>query len=239
MAKNNFYFYFSGLIALSLFALFMFMSLYMAFMAEKQDIYALNKDNYISISLEIPKIKSNQRKNDKKATAASPVVKKVAPVEENVDVNDLFSDVWTKKIIKDAPKQINKRRMAAIEKKIETTKENVVDDAIASNDQNSSLNENQNSVSTANEVNEYLAKIQALVYESFHVPFNSQGHSVKTVIELNSLGKLIDFRVLTYSDNDDLNEEADKMKDRLLGVIFPLSPENISTRTVVILTSKE
>ena len=141
-------------------------------MAEKQDIYALNKDNYISISLEIPKIKSNQRKNDKKATAASPVVKKVAPVEENVDVNDLFSDVWTKKIIKDAPKQINKRRMAAIEKKIETTKENVVDDAIASNDQNSSLNENQNSVSTANEVNEYLAKIQALVYESFHVPFN-------------------------------------------------------------------
>ena len=95
------------------------------------------------------------------------------------------------------------------------------------------------SASTSPDVNEYLAKIQAIVYQYFHVPSNSQGNSVKTVIELNSLGKVIDFRVLTYSANESLNSEVDRIGERLKYVVFPKNPQNKSSRTIIILVSKE
>jgi len=72
----------------------------------------------------------------------------------------------------------------------------------------------EKNTSSANEVNEYFAKIQALVYEYFEPPQNSQGYSVRAVIELSALGKFIDFRILDYSANIALNEECDKIKDR-------------------------
>jgi protein TonB len=97
---------------------------------------------------------------------------------------------------------------------------------------------NKNS-STADQVNGYLAKIQAIVYQYFQVPSNSQGNSVKTVIELNSLGKVIDFRVLTYSANESLNSEVDRIRERLKYVVFPKNPQNKSSRTIIILVSKE
>lgn len=97
----------------------------------------------------------------------------------------------------------------------------------------------QKAASTAQEVNEYLAKIQAIVYQYFHVPANTQGHSVKSVIELNALGKMIDFRILNYSQSSALNAEVDKIKERLKNVVFPVNPQNRSSRTVVILISKE
>jgi len=100
-------------------------------------------------------------------------------------------------------------------------------------------NNKSDASSTAEQVNEYLAKIQAIVYSYFHVPPNTQGSSVKSVIELNAFGKMLDFRVLTYSDNAALNAEADKIKERLQSVIFPKNPQNRSSKTVVILISKE
>ena len=93
--------------------------------------------------------------------------------------------------------------------------------------------------STADEVNEYLARIQAIVYSHFRVPVNSEGNSVKTVIELNTLGKVLDFRVLNYSPNEALNAEADKIRERLIYITFPKNPEKKSSRTIVILISKE
>ncbi len=94
-------------------------------------------------------------------------------------------------------------------------------------------------MSTANAVNEYLAKIQALVYENFVPPPNSQGHTVKAVIELSAIGKVMDFRILTYSANSSLNDECDKIRDRLIGVLFPANPQNKSGSYIVMLTSKE
>ena len=93
--------------------------------------------------------------------------------------------------------------------------------------------------STASEVNEYLAKIQALVYEYFYPPQNSQGNSVKAVIELSAIGKVYDFRILRYSSNSELNSECDKIKERLSTVVFPKNPDNTSGTYIIILTSKE
>ena len=99
--------------------------------------------------------------------------------------------------------------------------------------------DNSQKISTANVVNEYLAKIQALVYDNFIPPQNSQGHSVRAVIELSSIGKVMDFRILNYSANSSLNNECDKIKERLMGVLFPANPENRSGSYIIMLTSKE
>ena len=66
-----------------------------------------------------------------------------------------------------------------------------------------------------------------------------QGNSVTAVIELSSIGKVIDFRILTYSDNEALNRECDNIKDRLDNVLFPENPSGRSGLYKVKLISKE
>jgi len=48
-----------------------------------------------------------------------------------------------------------------------------------------------------------------------------------------------DFRILRYSQSEALNAEADRIKERLKNVIFPKNPKNRSSRTKVVLISKE
>jgi len=60
---------------------------------------------------------------------------------------------------------------------------------------------------------------------------------VKAVIELSAYGKVLDFRILTYSGNEALNQECDLIKDRLIGVLFPSNPQQKSFKTIVNITS--
>ena len=240
MDKNNTNFYLSGLISLGLFTLFFVLAIMMLFKPSKMNSFALKKDNFISISLEIPKQNSpQQQKQEQAASVSEPVV----TPKKNIDINNLFSDVWTKKITpkKESVKKQNPRKFLELQKKIKTSKENDVKSISEKVNNLDSVKTNKDSAasSTAQEVNEYLAKIQAIVYQYFSVPANSEGNSVKTVIELNSLGKVLDFRVLNYSTNSALNAEVDKIKNRIKHVIFPKNPENRSSRTIVILISKE
>jgi len=240
MASNNNYFFLSGFIAFFLFALFLFSFLMMMFQSSKINSYALKKDNYISISLVTPKIQKAQPKHQEKVSQTQSSV----PVQsKNIDIDDLFSDVWTKKIVKTKKRTTNDntKRILDIQKKIKTTQDNNVKSISekVNNLENIKTNNESEASSTAQEVNEYLAKIQAIVYQYFKVPHNSEGNSVKTVIELNAFGKVLDFRVLSYSANKALNDEANKIKARLEHVIFPKNPQNKSSRTVVILISKE
>jgi len=238
MGRERNYFYISGFISISLFLLFLGMFIYMMFTTAKIETYGLKKENYISISMVIPK---NVAKQYKKAPSATVAPSSDTP-SKNIDVNDLFSDVWTQKISeKKVQKEVNSKRIQEIQKRISKTKEREVEkisQKLNSLD-TSKTNEEKDSASTANEVNEYLAKIQALVYQYFNVPPNSEGNSVKTVIELDALGRMIDFRVLNYSSNEALNEEVDRIKDRLKNVVFPKNPLNKSSKTIVILISEE
>jgi len=242
MDNNKYYFYISGFLAFTLFSLFFFSFVILLFQPNKKNSFALQKDNYVSVSIKIPEKKVHkQRKVQKSAVVQKPVVQQ----KKNVDINNLFSDVWTKKIVhkKKEPKvkPEDNRRLLDIQKKIKTTKKNSVESLSKKIETLQSVDSKQTneSSSTAEEVNEYLAKIQAIVYQYFHVPANSAGSSVKTVIELNAFGKVLDFRVLNYSTNSALNEEVDKMKERLMGVTFPMNPQHTSSRTTVILISKE
>ncbi|WP_321777947.1 cell envelope integrity protein TolA [Sulfurimonas sp.] len=219
MANNNSYFYISGLISISLFSFFSFIVFFMMVSTSKVNIFALKKDTFITISLELPDIQT------KAAQSLS------EPKDVNID--DLFNDVWTKKINKKkkVEKKVDNKRLTDISKKskkIKVTNEKNIQKSI----EITKDNELKKS-STADEVNEYLAKIQALVYQNFIPPPNSQGHSVKAVIELTSLGKLIDFRILVYSENSSLNDECDKIKERLRVVLFPTNIQNQSFRATI------
>ncbi|MBL0707640.1 MAG: TonB C-terminal domain-containing protein [Sulfurimonas sp.] len=219
MADNNSYFYISGFISISIFLFFSFMLLNMMFLTPKVKVYALKKDTYISISMKTPDLKTTSIKN--------------TPKVQDVSVNDLFSDVWTKKISKKKKpkKTIDKKRLQEISKK--SKKLDIQSEKIISTNMDNSKSEKLKKSSTANEVNEYLAKIQAIVYENFNPPPNSEGHNVKAVIELTSFGKLIDFRILVYSQNSSLNNECDKIKQRLESVLFPSSLNNKSFRATI------
>jgi protein TonB len=234
---NNKYFILSGFISLCLFLIFLFLFIYMLFVQSKEKLYALEKKNYVTISLVVENQKNKEKKEN---TAPKPSSMQSEHKAENIDVNDLFSDVWTPKAKELQQKKVNAKRLDDIAKKLKILKKEKHSQLSkkVKNIQNSDLKE-QHTASAANEVNEYLAKIQAIVYEHFHVPPNTQGESVKTVIELDPLGKMKDFRVLQYSKSEALNSEVDKIKERLKNVIFPKNPYNRSSRTVVVLISKE
>jgi len=233
---NSNYFFISGALSLSLFVLIIALFFVFLLDAKKINSYALNKNNYISISLDTPIV--TKKTSQKQAKSSPQESKSQEEIQEVVDVNDLFSDVWTKKIVHKEEKVVNSKRLQEIKNKINKL-EFKSSKAIESSTSKGDSQKEEQSASSAAEVNEYLAKIQAIVYNHFNVPQNSQGSSVKTIIELNALGKMIDFRVLVYSQNSELNAEADRIKERLRNVVFPVNPQNKASKTVVILIAKE
>jgi len=238
MVNNNSYFYISGFISISLFIFFASLVIFMLFSSSKDDIYALKKDNYISISLEVPKLQTSAKKS-----VVTPIKEQSIVEPSDINIDDLFSDVWTKNIKKKKKikKKIDNKRLQEIGKQSKKIDKNSVKEVLKKTINSNAVEKSDNSqkISTANVVNEYLAKIQALVYDNFIPPQNSQGHSVRAVIELSSIGKVMDFRILNYSANSSLNNECDKIKQRLMGVLFPANPENRSGSYIIMLTSKE
>ncbi len=240
MDKNNSYFYISGFISISLFTFFLLLFVNMLLSNSKIKSYALKKDNYISVSISMSNLKTKSIKKN----ITIPIIETQTPIEaKEVDIGNLFSDVWTKDIQKEKKdkKPVENKRIQEIQKRIKSSKNNTItpsSEKIQSNENAENSNDSSLS-STADEVNEYLAKIQALVYKYFYPPTNSQGHSVKAVIELSAIGKVLDFRILHNSANSDLNEECNKIKSRLETVLFPINPDNKSGNYIIILTSEE
>ena len=201
----------------------------------KVNTFALTKDNHVSISFE--KVATQSKKPMKTPTIKKEVLSKTEAVKE-VDIDSLFSDVWAKDV-KIEKKVISKKSLELIKQKIKKSKNNSVEsvEEILKNEQAQEIDEVSKKSSSGDEVNEYLAKIQAIVYKYFQPPANSQGYTVKAVIELSAYGKVLDFRILTYSGNEALNQECDLIKDRLIGVLFPSNPQQKSFKTIVNITS--
>lgn len=235
MVREEQYFYISGFIALSIFFVFSLLFAKILFDANLIKKYGLKKENFVSISLNTVNIP--EQKQIIKSSTPQFVPAKTQEVSKNIDVNDLFSDVWTQKIdhTNTKPKEINSKRIQEIAKRVKNSEDNDVEsisEKLNSLDASSASKEKQ-STSSADEVNEYLAKIQALVYENFNPPANSEGNVVKIVIELDALGKMLDLRILNYSSHDGLNQEADRIKERLRSMIFPKNPEHKSFRAII------
>lgn len=236
---NRSYFYISGIISISLFILIVISILYMVSIASKINLFALNKDNFISISLNEIDVSSLQSTTQDSVIVEQQNIPKEA---KDIDIGDLFSDVWTKKIdIKKEIKKTDNKRLELIQKKIKRSEKKSVKELFENMQNENTIVSDMKSQksSSSNEVNEYLAKIQATVYKYFRPPENSQGYSVVAVIELNALGKVLDFRILSYSANKALNTECDDLKQRLQDVLFPKNPHNESFRGRILLISQQ
>lgn len=241
MVKDNYYFYISGAISLSLFLIISASFSYMLFTGTKSKSFGLKKDKYISISIDMVSIKSNKLSN----IVNDMTVPKNK--QENLNIDDLFSDVSTKEIEKSKPKpkKIDSKRYNEIARKVKKSKKNEVESISEKlksikTSEASEKTDNASTSSSAEEVNEYLAKIQAIIYNHFDPPQNTQGKYAEAVIELSAIGKLIDFRIIKPSDSVSFNEELKKIKRRLQGVVFPKNPQNKNFwRTVTIKSDKE
>ncbi len=244
--ENSRLFYLSGVLSFVIFFFFLFLFVHMLFVEQKIRTYGMKKERYVSISLQnvptkskktekkaqIPKLSKPQKKEQKK------LVKKkksqVDPVSENLDVDSLFNNVWTKKI----DTRIKKKRHTDAKRIAEIQKSIAVPEISRSTDAKSipkGGRKSSKAASTGEEVNEYSAKIHAIVYDHFYPPQNSEGEQVKAVVELSPLGKVLDFRILNYSANEALNEEADRIKNRIKNIVFPKNPNNEKARVVIIL----
>lgn len=252
MDRNNQYFYFSGFLSLSIFTIFISLFLYGLFNIKDIKNYALEKEEFVSISLQSVNVESTSPKK----TPPAPVVKdEPTPIQEpqeksevqnakkEINIDNLFSSVTTKDLKKDTKeeKKEDNRVVDNIQKKSDSPKKNISQtlSSMVESMNADKRSEKNEKTSGGNEVNEYFAKIQAMIYDNFFPPSSSEGRVVKVVIELNALGKLVDFRVISYSNHDGLNQEVDKIRDRLKNLIFPKNPDNKSGTYTINLRPEE
>lgn len=245
------YFYLSGAISFGLFFIFTALFAMLLIKSDQVKQYALKKDSFISVSINISDIKparhDTKKPDIKPVEKPQPAQSSAATSPQSVpDVASLFSDVWTQKVANKPKKEQIKpdtKRLSAIEKRLKTTKSET--SQIASEKlEKLSLKRPPaelvgTSSSSAKEVNEYLAKIQAFVYEHFYPPMNSEGNSAKIRIWLDGYGRLKDYRVLAPSGSTAFNSEVDALKKRLKRLDFPRHPKREAITIDIILTAKE
>lgn len=252
------YFYISGLLAFIVFFLFIASFFYVLFSPHITKTYGMHKEKFVSISLEDipkPKVIKTQKKQIKEPEKkiveqpkpevkqkTKPKRKQVDAISQNVDVDSLFSNVWTKKVNNKTKKKKNKdiKRIQEIDKKLSSIVNNMDKKLVGTKQVHKKTHTKAAKAgSTGEEVNKYLAKIHAIVYDHFYPPANSQGNVIKAVIVLSPFGKVIDFRVLNYSASSALNKEADRIFSRLKNVIFPVNPNNEKTRVIIVLKPEQ
>jgi len=253
--QDDRYFYAGGFISLSLFVVILALFSYVVLHKKDNNVFAMKKDNYISVSLNAVPVKpsKNDAKPDPKPTPVEPPkaepepeVAEATPEPVNTDVSSLFDDVWTQsadtKVVKKVEK-VDAKRLAAIEKRIVTKKSQKSQKASESIKALSlvkpSIEVVGASASTAPEVNEYLAKIHALVKSKFYPPASTEGESAKVRVKFDAYGKLTGYRVLVYSRSTMFNEEVDHLQKRLARMKFPENPDKKSISLEIILTVEE
>lgn len=244
------YFYLSGAISLGLF--FSTLILFASVLVNSQSVksYAMTKANYISVSLtNVPLQKSSRDLTEKPAMTIKEPAAAQKPAEApkvTEDVSTLFDDVWTqdvtaKKVTTKTP--TDTKRLGAIEKRIKTSKKG---ESSSASEKIKSLKLARPSVavvgssaSTASEVNEYYAKIQAIIYNHFYPPVNSEGSSSKVYLSFDAAGQVVRSRVLVGSGNSLFDSEVDALLQRIGSVAFPKPPKGEAFEVQIILTAEE
>jgi len=245
-ANKEYYFYLSGLLSFAFFLILLIIGTYFVVFQTKPKTFALTKDTYIAVSIDItPKAKTKNNAKPKEKPAPKPATTPEV-VEETPDISDLFSNVSSQKI-KTKPKVVDKpidrKLLAAIEKRTKSAKKKTTDDAkkkISELDLvKPSIEVSGASSSSGAEVNEYYAKIQALIYDNFYPPVSTEGSVAEVKIWLSESGRITDFRILKPSGSPLFNQEVERLSSRLKAVSFPKSPEGRAETLSIILTVQE
>jgi len=203
--------------------------------------YGMTKKSYVKVSLsriDIPaKVKKSPLKKKKVVQKKVQKVQKRSVVDpSDIDIDDLFGSVKTSKVVTKKKKRIDRKRLAQIAKSIQIPQQNSISSSSIKKD---TTTKEAKSASSAQQVNQYLAKIHAIVYDHFFPPQNTQGYKAKVLLIVSALGKMIDFKVLEYSGNEALDSEVKEIKSRLKTVLFPTSPTGTTQRITIILKPED
>ena len=241
------YFFLSGLISISFFIALVVLAGYSLIIAPKIEQFAMIQSDVINVSIAISETKATE------SSESEPVVtpteseavqeeKEVARPEPVAEISDLFAQVKPDKITKKKPEDSKAHeRLNALEQEISERR-----DTPRFSDKVNKITLAKPSVkmipqggSSGPLVNEYHAKIQGLVYTYFRPPSGSAGEMARVRMSISSSGKLIAYRVLSYSGNTSFNSEVDWLKDRLNSIRFPEHPDGKDAVLEFILTAKE
>ena len=249
VSQEDRYFYLSGALSLGIF--FGTLALFASVLFSHQAVhsYALTQDSYISVSIDVPlqkRSKNHTKTPEPSRSEAASSVPEVAAPQVTEDVSTLFENVWTqdvtaKKTTKKQP--ADTKRFSAIERRIKTTQS--TKSTQASEQINAlklarpAISVTGSASSSAAEVNEYYAKIQALIYDRFFPPANSEGQSAKIYLSLDASGRIVTQRVLVNSGNLFFDEEVAALMKRIGSVAFPAPPEGKPVEVQIILTAEE
>ena len=246
------YFYLGGGIAFAFFTFLVALIGYTVIAPSKIEQFALTKSDYVSVSIDISTSKPVSKPVVKSEVEPKPQEEKPDPVKavnppneqkQSVpDISDLFSKLTPQKTPK-KPDENNQKLEAlnALERQLNNHSntpqlaEKVKNTTLAK----PSIQIVSKSGSSGPLVNEYHAKIQALIYANYYPPTGSQGQSARVRIYLSATGKLSGYRVIAYSTNQPFNNEVDWLKDRLGNIMFPPNPDGKDSVIEIILTAKE
>lgn len=211
------------------------------------EAFALTKSDVISISLDeaISPVSKVTAPHDVQPPSPAIPTEETKQVERVVketvpEINDLFSTV---KVTKSKPKPVeNAKQLAelnALEEKVLTTNR---DSKLFDKVKTFELAKSGVKVvatSSGPVVNEYNAKIQGIIYSNFHPAAGTEGFAARVRIVLSPDGRLVSYRVISYSGNAVFNAEVDWLKERLRQVGLPTHPQGQEAVFEIILTAKE
>jgi protein TonB len=239
------YFFLSGLISITLFLVLLFISAYSLVLSPAIEQFSMKKSEYVSVSLMESTIAEVQTISEPLAAPDEPEPAEEKPTveeEEIPEISDLFSQVKVEKTPKKTREESKHREeLNALEKEILEQK-----DSPRFSDKVSKVDLAKPSVKMVTQggssgplVNEYHAKIQALVYTYFRPPAGTAGEAARVRMSISASGKLISYKVISYSGSRSFNSEVEWLKDRLVSVRFPEHPEGKEAILEFILTAKE
>lgn len=236
------YFFLSGLISITLFMVLLFLAGYSLAVSPAIEQFAMTQSEYVSVSIMEP---ANEAQKSPESQA---VLEKSEPVQEEErivepepvpEISDLFAQVKPDTTPKKKPEE--NKQLNALEKEVLERK-----GSPRFSDKVSKVELAKPSVkmipqggSSGPLVNEYHAKIQALVYTYFRPPSGSAGEAARIRMKISAAGKLISYKVMSYSGNGSFNGEVDWLKDRLNSTRFPEHPDGKDAVIECILTAKE
>lgn len=241
------YFLQSGMITFFLIGLMCLFFVSDVLHSSKPDAFAMKKSDVISVSLEdtlarvpevmspsVPVVQKPLEEAEKTSAVPSPV-KEMVPA-----IDDLFATV---KSVKSKPKPIDNSKQVselnALEEKVLTTKRDTKFFDKVKTLELAKSGVKMVSSSTGPAVNEYNAKIQGIIYANFHPASGTEGFAARVRISLSPEGKLLAYRVISYSGNAVFNAEVDWLKERLRQVGLPQHPQGEEAVFEIILTAKE
>ncbi|HLD23007.1 MAG TPA: TonB C-terminal domain-containing protein [Sulfuricurvum sp.] len=204
----------------------------------------MTQSEYVSVSIMEPNAETQKNSEPQPSEESAPVQEeeRIAEPEPIPEISDLFSQVKAEKSTK-KPKEDTKRtdELNALEKELRERKESP-----RFSDKVSKVELVKPSVkmipqggSSGPLVNEYHGKIQALVYTYFRPPSGTAGEAARIRMKISAEGKLISYKVMSYSGNGSFNGEVDWLKDRLTSIRFPEHPDGKDAVLECILTAKE